>query len=105
MNNVLAAILAMTNILQADPSLDERQVHKLDVIAQAAIRGRDLVKGLTDFSRKDVQDAVPIDLNVLVEQEADLLKHTTFKKMRSRSSFRGRFLKSWEKPALSPMSS
>nr|WP_320133014.1 PAS domain S-box protein [uncultured Holophaga sp.] len=81
MNNVLGAILAMANLLQSQYAEDTALVRKADVIAQAAVRGRDLVKGLTDFARKEVQDPVPVDLNALVDQEASLLEHTTFKRV------------------------
>ena len=82
MNNVLAAILAVTQVLRlklvgADPTLAEA----MDTILRAGNRGRDLVRGLTNFARKDLRGAEPVDLNQVVQDEADLLGHTLRQKI------------------------
>jgi len=82
MNNVLAAILAVAQVLRLsrggdDPGLTEA----LDTILRAGNRGRDLVKGLTNFARKDLRSAEPVDLNRVVREEADLLSHTLRQKI------------------------
>ena len=81
MNNVLGAIFAMSSVLQAKFPDQPEVAQCSEAILLAAGRGRDLVKGLTDFARKEVQDAVPLDLNALVRREADLLERTTFRKV------------------------
>ncbi|MDR3682839.1 MAG: DUF3365 domain-containing protein, partial [Geothrix sp.] len=66
MNNVLAAILGMTSLLQTRHEDDAPLTNSLRIIERAAGRGRDLVKGLTDFARKGLQQAQVMDLNALV---------------------------------------
>lgn len=77
MNNVLAAILGMSSLLQVKAGGDEALSRSLQTIEKAARRGRDLVKGLTDFARKDLREARILDLNALVREELDLLERTS----------------------------
>jgi PAS domain S-box-containing protein len=77
MNNVLAAILGMATLLQIKRDGDEPLVKSLRTIENAAGRGRDLVKGLTDFARKGLQQAKEMDLNTLIRKELDLLIRTS----------------------------
>ena len=78
MNNVLAAIMGVASVLQARFATEPEVARNLDLILDAASRGRSLVKGLTEFSREGLQDARPLDLNDLIRQEADLMRRTTF---------------------------
>ena len=77
MNNVLAAILGMASLLQIKREGDEPLTKALRTIENAATRGRDLVKGLTDFARKGLQQAKEMDLNTLIRKELDLLVRTS----------------------------
>ncbi len=77
MNNVLAAILGMASLLQMKREGDEPLLGALRTIEKAASRGRDLVKGLTDFARKGLNQAQLIDLNAIVRMEVDLLIRTS----------------------------
>jgi signal transduction histidine kinase len=81
MNNVLAAILTMTQMLQVKRGSDEVLAKDLSTIEKAVLRGRSLVKGLTNFVRKDLDEASPLDLNGLVKQEMELLSRTTLQKI------------------------
>jgi len=81
MNNVLAAILSVASVLEVKFAEEPTVTELARLMQEAAGRGRDLVKGLTDFARKEVQGSVPIDLNQLVRREAELLEHTTLKKV------------------------
>ncbi len=81
MNNVLSAIMAVASLVKIRQKDNPEVVKNAETILQAGLRGRDLVKGLMDFARKDLQHAAPVDLNLLVRQEADLLERTTFKKV------------------------
>jgi signal transduction histidine kinase len=81
MNNVLTAILGVGTLLQARFQEDEEVRANLDLIHSAALRGRDLVKGLTDFARDGLQDARPVDLNDLLKKELDLFRRTTLQKV------------------------
>jgi two-component system CheB/CheR fusion protein len=82
MNNVLSAIYAVTQSLRTryrtEPELDE----SLSTVERAAARGRDLVRGLVAFTRKDLRESVSIDLNELVRQEVALLDRTLLQKYR-----------------------
>jgi PAS domain S-box-containing protein len=77
MNNVLAAILGLSSLLQLKHEDEPALVKSLRVIENAAGRGRDLVKGLTDFARKGLQEAKVMDLNALIQKELDLLIRTS----------------------------
>ena len=77
MNNVLAAVLGMASLLLTNHEDDAPLVKSLKIIETAAGRGRDLVKGLTDFARKDLQEAQLLDLNALLQGELELLKRTS----------------------------
>ncbi len=77
MNNVLAAVMGMSSILLMKHEGDAPLTKSLRTIEHAAGRGRDLVKGLTDFARKGLQQAVAMDLNELVQKEVDLLVRTS----------------------------
>jgi len=81
MNNVLGAIMAVASLLKARHCEDPTLVKDAEALLQAAIRGRDLVKGLRDFSRKDLDSATELDLNGMVRQEADLLDRTMLKRV------------------------
>lgn len=81
MNNVLAAILGMASALKVKYAADESLGKALETILHASGRGRDLVKGLTNFARKGVEEAQSLDLNSLVHKEVDLLRRTTLEKI------------------------
>jgi len=88
MNNVLAAIMAVSGALEARAAGDSRLAAEVGIILAAAARGRKLVQGLTAFARKEVQAATPVDLNQLVRQEAELLAHTTLARVAIRLDLR-----------------
>ncbi len=81
MNNVLAAILGLGSTLKVKAAADPVVSKAMDVIIQAAERGRELVKGLTDFARRGMGDAMPLDLNELVGREAQLLQRTGLQRL------------------------
>jgi signal transduction histidine kinase len=80
MNNVLGAIFGIASFLQEQHGPESPLGKNLDTILRAATRGRDLVKNLTDFARKGLEEPQPIDLNELVRHEVELLSHTTLQK-------------------------
>ncbi|MBP1771760.1 MAG: domain S-box [Holophagaceae bacterium] len=81
MNNVLAAVMSLGSMLKEQHQDDPGLSRSMDILLHAAGRGRDLVKGLTDFARKDVSEAKPMDLNEVVRKEAALLTRTTLQKV------------------------
>ncbi len=80
MNNILAAIISVTEILRVKHSHVADLGESLDLVEKAAGRGRDLVKALVGFSRKEISRAVAIDVNELVRMEMGLLDRTLMKK-------------------------
>lgn len=82
MNNVLAAIMAIGSTVQERYKDDASLTKTMATLLQAAGRGRDLVKGLRDFVRKDVPEPKPLTLNELVRHEADLLSRTTLQRVK-----------------------
>lgn len=81
MNNVLGAIFMVASGLQEQRPEDEALMRSMDLVMSAAGRGRDLVRGLTAFGRKGVEEPAPVDLNELVQREVDLLRQTTLQKL------------------------
>jgi len=81
MNNVLSTIMAVGSILKERHQKVPGILKDADLLLRAAIRGRDLVRDLRNFSRKELEAAEDLDLNDLVRSEAELLERTTLKKM------------------------
>jgi CheY-like chemotaxis protein/anti-sigma regulatory factor (Ser/Thr protein kinase) len=82
MNNVLGAILGLASAQRecADPG---SPLHaSLCTIISACERGREAVRGLLGFARRDQGATRPTDLNALVRDLVDLLTHATFRKVR-----------------------
>ncbi|HJV88768.1 MAG TPA: PAS domain S-box protein [Holophagaceae bacterium] len=81
MNNILGAIQAMSQTLKLIHAREPALVKSLDTIEVASNRGRDLVKGLTNFARKDLREPEPLDLNALLREEMEILRRTTLQKV------------------------
>jgi len=81
MNNVLAAILGLSSALQAKYAADTALAKSLGTIEHAAMRGRDLVKSLTNFARKELEQPCVMDINSLIRKEMDILRQTTRQKV------------------------
>lgn len=79
MNNVLAAIMSVSSVLLQE---DGPRSQKAELILQATLRGRHLLKGLMEFARKELSDLALLDLNHLVRREADLLASTTLQRVK-----------------------
>ncbi|MBI4913422.1 MAG: PAS domain S-box protein [Acidobacteria bacterium] len=79
MNNVLAGIMALATLLQGTGDPDASKW--ADLILDASLRGRNLVKGLMEFARKEVKEVEPVDLNEVVRKEAEILANTTLQRV------------------------
>ncbi|HLO68821.1 MAG TPA: PAS domain S-box protein [Holophaga sp.] len=79
MNNVLAAIMSVAEVMKIK---GEASPGQLDLILDAARRGRTLMRGLLAFARKEMEEAEHFDLNEVVRREAELLSSTTLQKVR-----------------------
>jgi len=81
MNNLLQAIQGMASVLKVKCAQNPGLGPGLDIILNATDRGRNLVKNLTDFARKGLQEPGPLDLNQIVRKEVDMLRHTTLQRI------------------------
>jgi two-component system, cell cycle sensor histidine kinase and response regulator CckA len=72
MNNVLAAILGITSLLLEDDP-ERLRAKDYETIIQACLRGRTMVRGLLDFTRQELVDLQPLDLNLLIKEQAHLV--------------------------------
>ncbi|MDR3669654.1 MAG: PAS domain S-box protein [Holophaga sp.] len=81
MNNVLAGILGSAEMLREQFAAVAPVAKALDNIIYASGRGRDLVRGLTDFARKGVPEPQLFDLNEMLRKEVELLRHATLEKV------------------------
>jgi PAS domain S-box-containing protein len=73
-NNILAVILMNTSFLRTDPQLSDEQIDGLDQVALAAERGANLTRQLLSFSRRQVVQTRPLDLNDVVSGMARMLQ-------------------------------
>jgi len=80
-NNVLAAILSLASAHREGLEAGHPLAKSLETISNACQRGRDVVKGLLYFARKDLDGAGPVDLNVMVRDMVQLLAYTTLKRV------------------------
>jgi signal transduction histidine kinase/CheY-like chemotaxis protein len=87
MNNVLAAILGMASALRAAHPGDGPEAKSLDTIIRACTRGRDVVKSLLYFARKDLEATGPVNLNLIAREMVNLLSYTTLKRVEIRTDF------------------
>jgi hypothetical protein len=76
-NNVLAAVLSLAEAHRAKLDADHPLAGALETIARACTRGRDVVKDLLYFARKEVELTRAVDLNALVKDLVQLLGRTT----------------------------
>ena len=74
-NNILAAVLGFTEMAIDDNTPPKLSLdHHLQLVLKAALRGRDLVKQILAFSRKQFQEVVPLQLAALVNETVKLLR-------------------------------
>lgn len=81
MNNVLGAILGLASaqLEQLPPGHTTRQT--FETIANAAMRGGKMVKGLLNFARQSPAEERELDLNAVIREEVQLLERTTLAKV------------------------
>ncbi len=82
MNNVLGAILGIASAFLEEAEEDGALAQALETITKACSRGRTLVRGLLDFSRKGLSEEHVLDPNALIGEVARLLARTTLQRVR-----------------------
>jgi PAS domain S-box-containing protein len=73
-NNILAAIMGNAELALDDVPKDSSVYHNLEQIFRASRRGKDLVKQILAFSRRDRQDLMLVDIGPLVTETVKLLR-------------------------------
>jgi PAS domain S-box-containing protein len=73
-NNILTAILAHTDMLQEFSNLDAAGKKRVKTIEMSARKAGQMVSKLLSFARRTSFDAVPIDLNAIVRDSAELIE-------------------------------
>lgn len=76
LNNLLVPILGYSEVLLADMPPESELHAPLTAIAQAGIRARDLVRQLLAFSRKQILEFRPVDINEVLRRFEKLLRST-----------------------------
>ena len=76
LNNLLTPILGFGGLLEEDLREDDPDREYVRQIIQAAEKSRDLVRQLMAFGRKQVLEFKPLDLNAVVNEFEQLLRHT-----------------------------
>ena len=76
LNNMLGPILMAAEMLERSASLDQRNAERCDRIVEAAKHGRDIVRNVLAYCRKEQKTLVPVDLSTLVRQFAGLAAST-----------------------------
>ncbi len=73
-NNLLAAIMGNVELAMDDVAADSGVRHNLEQIFKASRRGKDLVKQILLFSRRDQRESVLIEAGPLVTETINLLR-------------------------------
>ena len=76
LNNLLTPILGYSELLLDEAAPDDADRESLNEIVKAGMRARDLVRKLLAFSRKQVLEYMPTDLNSIVAGLKNLLRRT-----------------------------
>ncbi len=76
-NNILAAIIGFTELVEDHVPKGSREAHHLSRVMESSLRGRDLVRQMLTYSRKDRQEKKPLSLSNIVKETVKLIRATT----------------------------
>ncbi len=79
-NNILTAILGNVELLHEYSNLDAAAIQKVNIIESSARKAGQIVSRLLSFARKSSFESVPINLNDVIRDTAELLEKTLLKK-------------------------
>ena len=74
-NNILTAIIGFSTLVEMDMTRDDPQRENLVQVLSAADRAVDLTGSLLAFSRKQIINPQPVDLNLIIKKIEKFLKH------------------------------
>lgn len=80
LNNVLGAILGQATVQRAEVHPEASIQETLDSIIKACLRGRGVVSSLLCYARRNLAAMQAVDLNALLIELIELLRHTTLQK-------------------------
>jgi signal transduction histidine kinase len=89
-NNLLSSIIGNADLLERAIGGDPVQARRLNIIAQSAERGTELVQRLLAFARKQPLEPVAVNLNGTVRGMHDLLQSTIGRAVRLETMLDGR---------------
>jgi len=81
-NNILAGILGYASFLKSKLSSDHDFFKYIDTIERSAIRAADLTSKLLAFTRGDKVNHKPLNLNKLIRETLEIIRHTIDKSIR-----------------------
>jgi len=67
-NNPLGNILGYSKMLLMEGALTEKQKERLEIIAEQARKGSEIIRGLLEFSRQSTPACTPVSVNELIEK-------------------------------------
>ena len=73
-NNILAAMIGFTELVKENLPKASRDERHLQMVMDAGLRGRELIKQMLTFSRKTEQEKKPFQLSTLVKETARFLR-------------------------------
>lgn len=73
-NNILTAIIGFSSLLQMKMSKDDPLMHNVVQVLAAAERAASLTQSLLTFSRKQVSNPMPVDLNEIIKRVEKFLR-------------------------------
>ena len=76
LNNLLSPILGYSEMLRDDLDPEDNRRESVNEIMSAGLRARDLVRQLLAFSRKQIMEFKPVDLNKVVAGLRNLVQRT-----------------------------
>ena len=75
-NNIIATILGNAELVRQDVEGNTAALVSVEEIRKAGVRGRDLVRQILSFSRREAIERVVVDLAPVVQETARLLRST-----------------------------
>jgi signal transduction histidine kinase len=75
LNNPLTTVIGFVELVLNEHPSDSASHDDLDLVLSEALRARRIVRGLLDFSRPSQDQRIPSDLNDLISQVLNLVRH------------------------------
>ncbi len=80
-NNILTAMLGYTELIRRESEANEKVIKSVNIIESAARRAGRMISQLLDFSRKNVYEILPLNINDVVNDTVRLLERVIDKKI------------------------